>query len=534
MSDQSSLGRLLHRKKTLGLHSACTAASPNATSEIENPGGCISCGYHIQGQIVDRCPECGLQLVSGYRDPTTWSSQPSWKTWLECAFKILSWDDRTLTRTALVPTTPESRSFAKRSILLTSIPLGIAIALINRHGGNSVPLALVFSLITTVLGTLLAGTFLAGLLWAVCMALNGVWRRRLEFVPAAVHYSSAWWPIIGVLLCLMASLFRLLGTPEVAMLSIALGLVGAGAWFTWLWASASLSQHVRFIFPRLLGTALGFSVLAAWIIILVPGSAQLAMQRILNPKNAAVNPIATMSALSANPLPKGPQTYSLIIDMIPSRSEPRMVDCFEKMGVAKSNQFILRHKQGSLETIRRAFSLLREGIREQDKFIFYINGHGSKYGSGSIKVYDGEFTSQMLGEYLSRLPAKNNLLIIDSCYGGKFITALRDKCDAVVLASTDRDNIAFNSALDSLWPEMERAENDQNGDGKIAINEAFWSVYRKMLKSGEDARISLLLQNYGDKRMRETILNDGLASPQLETLGEAEEDQFAIELPDEE
>ena len=65
--DRSSLSRLLRRKRSLGL-SAAEPTEPEQAGDSTALTTCINCGYSQQGQVMDRCPECGLLWPSSLRE----------------------------------------------------------------------------------------------------------------------------------------------------------------------------------------------------------------------------------------------------------------------------------------------------------------------------------------------------------------------------------------------------------------------------------------------------------------------------------
>jgi hypothetical protein len=377
------------------------------------------------------------------------------------------------------------------------------------------------------------GLFLTIFEFMIALVLEGVWRRRFRFVPTSIHYATAWWPPVASVLCFISLIYGLSRNQHLLLLAFATGLFGVVLWGFWLWASASESQHIPFVLPKLALMTLVFSVLAVVLMAFIPGSVQTTINSILSHGKSGLTRVNLFGTFAADPIRRGPATYALVIDRLTSGDEGLILHRITQLGAEAGTRVEIRGDQCTLQQIKDALSALKRDLRSDDSLILYINGHGAEHGAGSIRMVDGEITTQMLSDFLSSLPTSDVLLVIDSCFGGKFITALRGECNAVVLASTDKDNLAFKSGLRQFWDAWGRVEFDADGDGRVAINEAFWLKYRSVLEEGESRRQAALILLGEDYPAYKRRLNQsGYTTPQLEALGKAKEDRFAIPVTD--
>mgnify|MGYP001517485909 CR=1 FL=1 len=56
-------------------------------------------------------------------------------------------------------------------------------------------------------------------------------------------------------------------------------------------------------------------------------------------------------------------------------------------------------------------------LRKADKHIFYFSGHGGK---NVLALSDGNLNLQSLIDVIEKIPAKNKIIILDSCHSGYF------------------------------------------------------------------------------------------------------------------
>lgn len=67
------------------------------------------------------------------------------------------------------------------------------------------------------------------------------------------------------------------------------------------------------------------------------------------------------------------------------------------------------------------FALIIDNIEKNDTFILYFSGHGGNVGTENYLLFsDGILRTQDVIEILDKIPAKNKIVILDSCMSGNF------------------------------------------------------------------------------------------------------------------
>jgi TPR repeat protein len=303
-------------------------------------------------------------------------------------------------------------------------------------------------------------------------------------------------------------------------------LLGTLLWDIWLWGSVTESGYVSHVAMRIIAVTLLCALAGGSLLPLVPGSVRTVMIQALTRADSNLASVQMFGTFGGPPVSEAAQTYALLVDAIPRDvdDEGLILDRITKLGADSETRVILRGKDCTLKEFARTFSAFRLKLRSQDRFIVYIHGHGAQNGAGSIRIEDGEITSMSLRSLLTDLPTSHCLVIIDSCFGGKFLDRLRG-CDAVILASTDDQDVSFSSGLRPFWEALGKPGADRDGDAQVTVKEAFWWAYRTMLRNGETARQVGMERLPGEKALLDKA---GYATPQLEAMGKASEDDFAI------
>lgn len=492
---------------------------------------CISCGYSQHGQLVDRCPECSLPLASRLTDPTFWSSSNATIiNWWKTASSVWKWDRRTRIRISYIPVNPKSRRFAKWSLLMTAPFLGMAVAVVNQLSSGPRALVACYFILLALIATVLAGLLLAGTLFGLTLVLEGTWRRRLRFVPASVDYATAWWPPVAAVAFVVSCLHAARGDSAATSLWI-LFLVGVVLWGLWLWGSATECQHVFHVGPRIIVVLLGLGAVGLALLLAIPGQTRKVATQALVLADSGLLRLKLFGTFNAGLASSGPQVYALVIDNILSDDEPLILGRLAALGAGAKTRVEIRGKECTLEQFDKAFDAVRQDLNPQDRFILYINGRGSPSGSGSIRMADGDITYKELADQLRQLPTKRSLVVIDSSFGGKCLPVLQDTCSATVITWTDDHSRGSGLNLKKFWDALGDAHNDGNMDGKVSVDEAFRSAYRDVLERAEKDREKALLRIPSLLSPTGSVADPGYATPQLEMIGEAGEDDFFVPLP---
>jgi hypothetical protein len=545
-AETGMLSRLLHVKQILGLshrnrpepsdqstsgHLRCLArdvAAPDGIDEIALNSRCMNCGYCQQGVRIACCPECGLPLAAYYHDPTPWGCRHTLPAWWATALKVWTWDGRVRLRTALLPATRGARQFALWSILVTAILASLAFAVgYTAKPGSSQLSAGLFAAVQFIEALVVISLGLLGVVYGLMLGTKGIWRQRYRFVPGSIYYATAWWPqIAGALLVLTAldSCFPGSGLPG---LLVGAGLIGVVQWGLWLWSSLFESECVTWPAPRIGLVVLVFTLAGSLALQTIPGASQWTMSQMLAAGETGLARLQVLGSFSVGPRAPTPKTYAVIIEAVPNDTRPLVLEAVDKMGAGQATRVVMYDADTKLTNVRRAFDALRGELRPDDRLILYIGGHGEGEGAGAIRMADGFITSQMVSDLVHDVHTPHVLVVINSCFGGKFVQALRGE-SAVVLTSTDNRNVSFSCNLLPFWRALLKPESDLHGTGRFTIKDAFWGVYCRMLNEADTARIRWVAHNPGACGL---LAEKGYGTPQLEVLGGANEDDFFVEVP---
>jgi hypothetical protein len=544
-----TLSRLLRLKKSLGLSQ--TPARPSAEPSTFDESGdldsearatkddldssgclCVNCGYNQRGVRLQRCPECGLPLAAHYFDPTPWgAASPTAGTWWATARKVWTWDRRVRVRTSLIPRTAVARRFALWAILLTTLMASTASALGHTPTKSVKMLFAAQVAIHFIQGLIIIGLFLLGVLFGLAQAMKSIWRRHYPFVPSSIYYATAWWTLTACLFLLITGLSPLFAAYDLPDLTVIPCLVGLVPWGLWLGASLSEAECASRPTLRFGSTILASLVVGGVVWLGIPGTAQFTVKQIMALRESGLTRAQTFGSVQAG-LPRATQqTYALIIDAIQSADADLALRGTEKLGADQATRVLVRGNAATMENIRCSLASLRGDVKLKDRVVLYIHGHGAKDGAGAIQMRDGFVTSQMIADFVKDLPTPHVLVIIDSCFGGKFVQAVRASGHAaVVLTSTDNQNVSYQDGLRPFWTVLLQPQPsaDGDGDGRVTVSEAFWSVYSNMLKEGEVTRTKWATYKPETDWM---LAEFGYSTPQLDVLGNASEGDFYVQIP---
>jgi hypothetical protein len=526
--------RLLAIKQTLDTRMGLPSRTPDGAPPVqpaleEKQPCCINCGYTQTTQPVDRCPECGLGFASRLRDPTPWTEGRSLPNWWKTAVAVWTWNRRIQARTALFPITLDSSAFARWSMAASAPLLGLAAGSANIDRNQQPALQAANFLVHSIAGMVIALIVLGFIVLVSGGVIRGTWRRHHRFVPSSIHYATAWWlPFSGLLLLLCILLVALQPLPENRALAVAVFFsTAAWSWGAWLWASASVSEHVRAV-PARVGVVLVAAISAILFTgSLLPRGTRGVTAQVTAQISSGFSSLASLKEL-VTPTPSPPvRTYAIVVDMLGAADNLAFLGAIRQLGVESKS--VLRDHGCTLKRIADEFQKVRTLLKPEDRLIVLIAGHGSEYGDGVIQMADGKLTSQDVRRLVRDLPTHKCLLLLDSCFGGKFIDPLiRDDFNGIVITSTDDQNVGYRGVLHQFWPYLGSPQADSDCDGWTTVQDAFWTAYEQDLKTGETIRRQIL--NQGDQRQREIGQRIGRATPQLKLMGDCPSDAFQVKV----
>lgn len=499
--------RLLDVKRGLGhdLPARPIPDEPQPAPSGTSTTACVYCGYSQQGTRFNRCPECGLLFAAQMSDPTEWSSGPvALGTWLRTAQQVWTWNRRTRVRTAIIPGSPESKAFARWSMMLSAPLLGLAVAFLRWRSGVSQAYGLGYATVETVLGGVGALLVMLAGQHALRLTLRGRWRRHLNVVPACIDYATAWWPIVAMVALWCAIAY--LSAGPASLIPLLVLMTGAVmVWAGWLWTSIGESQNVRFVALRVAVLGLCLAVGGHWLTVALLGTASMVVKQ--------------LTAVAA-PARAG-ITCAVVLDVTSEYPDPLVIARLKAMGLRPENFVALAGKQATVEALKQALAASRAKLWSQDRFVLYINCRGASESPGTMRLKDDKLDSDTLARLLSASPTDNNLIVIESESGDAFLPSLKPNVRGVVVTCPDVPEFRYNSGLRDFWETLGEAESDKNKDGQITVDEAFDAAYEQMLKSLAAER---------KKRDRlgrpKTTLN-----PELTVLGKADPGVFRTRTP---
>jgi hypothetical protein len=387
-------------------------------------------------------------------------------------------------------------------------------------------LVLAYSVVQFAMGSALSAVLLTFAVFGLSIGLRGIWRTRLHFVPSSIHYSTAWWPPLSLLMVILA--FACTGYSDLALPGTVLLILAASNWAVWLWGSVTEGQYIRFAGLRIAVVAAALVLAGGWMPLVFSGVSQTAMAYLLSGPQSGRARINLLGKFSGKPA-FGPKTCILNINALGGDDVSLIQERLTKLGGDSACSVKLLGADCTLKQINAAFMAARNDLQANDRFILYMRGHGARNGSGSIRMDDGEITSQNLAGLLSKLPNTHCLVIIDSCFAGKFIAPLRG-CNAVVVTASDDRNVSYRSGLTRFWEALGDPQADCDRNGVVTVNEAFWTAFRSMLNQTEAIRQKGLAE--GDPQSRTLLADSGFQTPQLEAVGEGDKNEFGVPVLD--
>lgn len=144
---------------------------------------------------------------------------------------------------------------------------------------------------------------------------------------------------------------------------------------------------------------------------------------------------------------------------------------------------------------------------EQATFFFYYSGHAK---ASALTLGDSELPLGLLRERLRQVPSTLTLVVLDACQSGAFartkgaepaadfsfnsVARLTTKGIAVMASSTGQELSQESDALKSSYFTHHlvvglRGAGDQDGDGKVSLDEAYRYAYRRTLAATARTRV---------------------------------------------
>ncbi len=227
------------------------------------------------------------------------------------------------------------------------------------------------------------------------------------------------------------------------------------------------------------------------------------------PTSAAPHPHAYGIIVGSNAGGAGQQTLRYAED-----DAARVAAVLRDLGrFGTSDLRVLAHPDGAkiLATLDELAPKLKEHADrgEQATFFFYYSGHAK---ASALTLGDGELPLAVLRDRLRQLPATLTLVVLDACQSGAFartkgaepaadfsfnsVARLTTKGIAVMASSTGQELSQESDALKSSYFTHHlvvalRGAGDQDGDGKVSLDEAYRYAYRRTLAATARTRVGM-------------------------------------------
>ena len=356
-ADAGTLSRLLRVKQILGLSRrkrpepsdlstsghlqrlVRDVAAPDTIHEIALNSRCMNCGYCQQGLRIARCPECGLPLAAYYHDPTPWGCRRTLPDWWATALKVWTWDRRVRLRTALLPATRGAPQFALWSILVTALLASLAFAVGHTANPGSSQLSPgLFAAVQFTEALVVISLGLLGVVYALMLGTQGIWRQRYRFVPGSIYYATAWWPQIAGALLVLTALNACFPGSGLPTLLVCASLIGVAQWSLWLWSSLFESERVTWPALRIGLVLFVFTIAGSLAWPTIPGTSQWTMSQMQAARESGLARLQAFGSLCLGPRAPTPKTYAVIVEGVPNDTRGLVIQALDKMGAGQTTR----------------------------------------------------------------------------------------------------------------------------------------------------------------------------------------------------
>jgi Caspase domain len=183
-------------------------------------------------------------------------------------------------------------------------------------------------------------------------------------------------------------------------------------------------------------------------------------------------------------------------------------------GMDRANAITLLNEAATRENLSAAIDELSGRMGPDDRFVFFYSGHGDQVSretpeaadpdglDETIELYDGAISDNEFHDLLTRIPARQSLIVLDSCFSGGFAKDLISVPGRMGLFSSEEDvtsqvaakfraggylSVFFEEALSGGF-----ADFDESGDlTAIELSQYLHERFRNDVKSfGEDRFVS--------------------------------------------
>ena len=203
----------------------------------------------------------------------------------------------------------------------------------------------------------------------------------------------------------------------------------------------------------------------------------------------------------------------------------------EGAGMQPDDSILLVDQDATLANLRSGLSSLSSRMSEEDLFVFFFSGHGDRVPrqgpqpadpdslDETLEFYDGSLADDELSTLLDLVPARQILVVLDSCFSGGFSKDVISVPGRMGLFSSEEDTTS--SVADKfqaggflavfLADAMAGGGGDANGDGYVTaleLSQYLHERYRSGVKSAPGPRTEAYVRTGGPQQGYQHLVVD--------------------------
>ena len=175
--------------------------------------------------------------------------------------------------------------------------------------------------------------------------------------------------------------------------------------------------------------------------------------------------------------------------------------------------------KAGLGEVKKAFKELKMLLKANDQLLIYVTGHGDfnpRSDQAMIALEDGDLLEGEFAQLINDLPAGQQTIIMDQCYGGSMARSLKSDRRLIIANTAEEDLSTCKVFAEAFWAETVR---DINGDRANNLFERFEAaIGNQENQSGYYGFVFSMGRNYRDIGFGEK----GIRSPYAAEIAQVE------------